>query len=177
MGNPLQEGTANPPFTTRGSKLPFPLFKREQKPIQVYVLQGIRAWQWKNLQNLRRTEPHQTSMTKGSNWTWPMKWNPKFQHFCLRYVSRSTRQAPWCPTQKNRSRGDTSLRCGVMLFWPHRDLGPHGEKQPTTIILGDVDDMQKNKTWFLPSTCWQSSWEKKRLTAHSSTSSPSTCSS
>lgn len=53
-----------------------------------------------------------------------------------------------------------------------KGLGTTMTKQPTIIILGDLDDIQKNKTWILFSR-----WEKTRLITHSSTSTPSNSSS
>ena len=59
---------------------------------------GTQAGHRKKLQNLRKPEPHQTAMTRGPNWTKEMR--QQSQHFCLRIISKSPWQAPWCPQRK-----------------------------------------------------------------------------
>lgn len=57
-------------------------------------------------------------------------------------------KCPGAPHRKTRIAEDTCLRCRMI-----QGLKSTLKKQPTIIILGNLHDTRKNKTWFLPSNC------------------------
>ena len=60
---------------------------------------------------------------------------------------------------------DTSLWNGV-TGGSLTEMWNHTEQATSNFILRVQNDIQKDKTWFLPSSCWQSCWEKGNYFHH-----------
>lgn len=91
-----QRNRTDPPFTAQDFKLPFRLFTRERDQIQVCLSKEYRRDPVRTCRTLERLSLIKYPWPKGQ--TGPGQWNEvqNSSTFCLRYVSRSTWQTPWC---------------------------------------------------------------------------------